>query len=76
MAQRAFIVKIDIEDGFEDQAVADEILDELLAVGFNVIEVNPWRAPSEELGNATAALGSIGIDPGDVGIGVSGVSGL
>lgn len=47
MAQRAFIVKIDISDGSNLQAIVDDITESVSGDGYTVISVAPWTAPTE-----------------------------
>jgi len=55
--QRAFIVKIDIDQGADIQMIIDDITESVSADGYNVISVAAWSAPSEAPALASSLLG-------------------
>lgn len=61
--QRAFIVKLNLNDTSNLQAVVEDITDAVTAEGYVIISVSPWSAPTEEpsiLAPPTLGGGGIG----------------
>lgn len=71
--QRAFIVKIMLDEGIDPSTVAADIQDAVTDEGYDVIAVNPWMAPTDALTQASTVLGAADINPSDVGLGVPGL---
>jgi len=58
MPQIAYIVKLDQPAGTDKALTADEIIDELSAAGFSVIDVQPFSSPQEATGLGQSLLAS------------------
>lgn len=76
MAQRAFIVKIEINEAIDEQAVVEDITENMLADGYQVISVAPWASQEDAVAMAANTLGAAAVNPDDAGLGVPGVGGL
>ena len=73
MSQRAFIVKINLDDSLDEQAVAEDITDALLADGYQVISVAPWKTQDEQV-SMIASLGLTSSNPDDTGLGIPNIN--
>lgn len=71
--QRAFIVKIMLDEGIDPQTVAQDLHEATIDEGYDVISVVPWTAPTDALTQASSVLGAAELNPQDVGLGVPGL---
>ncbi len=77
MSQQAFIVKLNLDDGIDAQSVVDDITENLVQDGYQVISVAPWKTQDEAESMGTS-LGLIGGQPtsDQADLGVPGLGGI
>ena len=74
--QRAFIVKIMLDDSIPPETVIEDLRESATQDGYPVIDVAVWKSQDDIIGMVGQTLSPTEVNPDDAGLGVPGIGGL